>query len=69
VADGVKCGPHGGNNSETKSCMICWLSLETKVKPGIPNHGSGHVGFGSGHVGSKIMARTRPVTRVGWVGF
>jgi hypothetical protein len=34
VADGVKCGPHGGKNSETKSWTVFWLSLKTKVEPG-----------------------------------
>jgi hypothetical protein len=34
VADGVKCGPHGGKNSETKSWTVSWLSLKTKVEPG-----------------------------------
>jgi hypothetical protein len=34
VASGVKCGPHGGKNSETKSWTVSWLSLKTKVEPG-----------------------------------
>jgi hypothetical protein len=38
VADEVKCGPHGGKNSGTKSWMVSWLSLKTKVEPG--RHGS-----------------------------
>jgi hypothetical protein len=38
VARGVKCGPHGGKNSGTKSWMVSWLSLRTKVVPGL--HGS-----------------------------
>jgi hypothetical protein len=38
VASGVKCGPHGGMNSKMKSWMVSWLSLKTKVKPGL--HGS-----------------------------
>jgi hypothetical protein len=33
VASRVKCGPHGGKNSRTKSWTISWLSLKTKVKP------------------------------------
>jgi hypothetical protein len=33
VASGVKCGPHGGKNIETKSWTISWLSLKTKVEP------------------------------------
>jgi hypothetical protein len=33
VASGVKCGPHGSKNSGTKSWMISWLSLKTKVEP------------------------------------
>jgi hypothetical protein len=35
VASGVKCGPHGGKNSGTKSWTISWLSLKTKVEPGL----------------------------------
>jgi hypothetical protein len=34
VAIGVKCGPHGGKNSEKKSWMVSWLSLKTKFEPG-----------------------------------
>jgi hypothetical protein len=34
VADGVKCGPHGGKNSDTKSWTVSWLRLKTKVEPG-----------------------------------
>jgi hypothetical protein len=33
MASGVKCGPHGGKNSKTKSCTVSWLSLKTKVEP------------------------------------
>jgi hypothetical protein len=33
VASGVKCGPHGGKNSGTKSWTVFWLSLKTKVEP------------------------------------
>jgi hypothetical protein len=33
------------------------------------DHGLGHVGFRSGHVGSKLLARARPVTWLGRVGF
>jgi hypothetical protein len=32
VASGVKCGPHGGKKSKTKSWTVSWLSLETKVE-------------------------------------
>jgi hypothetical protein len=32
VSDGVKCRPHGGNNSKTKSWTVSWLSLKTKVE-------------------------------------
>jgi hypothetical protein len=32
VASGVKCGPHGGKNIETKSSTVFWLSLKTKVE-------------------------------------
>jgi hypothetical protein len=35
VASGVKCGPHGGKNSRTKSWTVSWLSLKTKVEPGL----------------------------------
>jgi hypothetical protein len=38
VASGVKCGPHRDKNSEKKSWTVSWLSLETKVEPGL--HGS-----------------------------
>jgi hypothetical protein len=35
VASGVKCGPHGGMNSKMKSWMVSWLSLKTRVEPGL----------------------------------
>jgi hypothetical protein len=35
VANGVKCGPHGGMNNKMKSWTVSWLSLKTKVKPGL----------------------------------
>jgi hypothetical protein len=35
VASGVKCRPHGGKNSGTKSWTVSWLSLKTKVEPGL----------------------------------
>jgi hypothetical protein len=35
VAGGVKCGPHGGLNSKMKSWTVSWLSLKTKVEPGL----------------------------------
>jgi hypothetical protein len=35
VASGVKCGPHGGMNSKIKSWTVSWLSLKTKVEPGL----------------------------------
>jgi hypothetical protein len=31
--DGIKCGPHGGKKSKTKSGTVPWLSLKTKVEP------------------------------------
>jgi hypothetical protein len=31
--DGIKCGPHGGKKSKTKSGTVSWLSLKTKVEP------------------------------------
>jgi hypothetical protein len=33
LASGVKCMPHGGKNSGTKSWTISRLSLKIKVKP------------------------------------
>jgi hypothetical protein len=38
VASGVKCGPHGDKNGKMKSRIVSWLSLKTKVEPGL--HGS-----------------------------
>jgi hypothetical protein len=38
VASGVRCGLHGGKNSKMKPWTVSWLSLKTKVKPGL--HGS-----------------------------
>jgi hypothetical protein len=35
VAIVVKCGPHGGMNSKMKSWTVSWLSLKTKVEPGL----------------------------------
>jgi hypothetical protein len=35
VASGVKCRPHGGKNDKMKSWTISWLSLKTKVEPGL----------------------------------
>jgi hypothetical protein len=35
VASGVKCRPHGGKNGKMKSWMVSWLSLKTKVEPGL----------------------------------
>jgi hypothetical protein len=35
VANGVKCGPHGGMNSKIKSGTVSWLSLKTNVEPGL----------------------------------
>jgi hypothetical protein len=35
IASRVKCGPYGGKNSGTKSWTVSWLSLETKVEPGL----------------------------------
>jgi hypothetical protein len=32
---GVKCGPHGGKNGKMKSWTVSWLSLKTKVDPGL----------------------------------
>jgi hypothetical protein len=32
---GVKCGPHGGMNIKMKSWTVSWLSLKTKVQPGL----------------------------------
>jgi hypothetical protein len=35
VASGVKCMPYGGKNSGMKSWPVSWLSLKTKVEPGL----------------------------------
>jgi hypothetical protein len=35
MASGVKCGPHGGKNGMMKSWTVSWLSLKTKVEPGL----------------------------------
>jgi hypothetical protein len=35
VASRVKCGPHGGMSSKIKSWTVSWLSLKTKVEPGL----------------------------------
>jgi hypothetical protein len=35
VASGVKCGPHGGKNGKMKSWTDSWLSLKTKIEPGL----------------------------------
>jgi hypothetical protein len=35
VASGVKFGPHGGMNSKMKSWTLSWLSVKTKVEPGL----------------------------------
>jgi hypothetical protein len=35
VVSGVKCGLHGGKNGEMKSWTVSWLSLKTKVEPGL----------------------------------
>jgi hypothetical protein len=34
VANGIKCGPHGGKNSKTKPWTVPWLSLKAKIKSG-----------------------------------
>jgi hypothetical protein len=35
VASGVKCGLFGGKKGKMKSWMVSWLSLKTKVEPGL----------------------------------
>jgi hypothetical protein len=35
VASQVKCRPHGGKNGKMKSWTVSWLSLKTKVEPGL----------------------------------
>jgi hypothetical protein len=35
MASGVKCEPHGGKNSKMKSRTVSWLTLKTKVEPGL----------------------------------
>jgi hypothetical protein len=35
VDGGVKCEPHGAKNDKKKSWTVSWLSLITKVEPGL----------------------------------
>jgi hypothetical protein len=35
VASKVECGLHGGKNRKMKSWTVSWLSLKTKVEPGL----------------------------------
>jgi hypothetical protein len=35
LASGVKGWPHGGKNGTMKSWTVSWLSLKTKVEPGL----------------------------------
>jgi hypothetical protein len=35
VASRVKCGPHDGKNGKMKSWTVSWLTLKTKVEPGL----------------------------------
>jgi hypothetical protein len=35
VASRVKCGPQGGKNGNMKSWTVSWLSLKTKIEPGL----------------------------------
>jgi hypothetical protein len=35
VASGVKCGLHGSKNGKIKSWTVSWLSLKSKVEPGV----------------------------------
>jgi hypothetical protein len=35
MASGVKWWPHGGKNGKMKSWTVSWLSLKTKVEPGL----------------------------------
>jgi hypothetical protein len=35
AASKIKCGLHGGKNNKMKSWKVSWLSLKTKVKPGL----------------------------------
>jgi hypothetical protein len=35
VASKIKCEPHGGKNGKMKSWTVSWLSLKTKVEPGL----------------------------------
>jgi hypothetical protein len=35
VASRVKCVSHGGKNGKMKSWTVTWLSLKTKVDPGL----------------------------------
>jgi hypothetical protein len=34
MASEIKCRPHGGKNNKTKSWMVSWLSLKTKIESG-----------------------------------
>jgi hypothetical protein len=34
IVSGIKCGLHGGKNNEMKLCMVRWLILKAKIKPG-----------------------------------
>jgi hypothetical protein len=58
VASRVKCGLHGGKNGKMKSRTVSWLSLKTKVEPGLRGAklgvviGGGYIkfaGFAVGH--------------------
>jgi hypothetical protein len=54
VASGVKCEQHGGKNDKMESLTVSWLSLKTKVKPGLR--------------GSRVMSGNwRRLHRVRWV--
>jgi hypothetical protein len=35
VANRVECGPHGGKDGKMKLWTVSWLSLKTKVEPGL----------------------------------
>jgi hypothetical protein len=43
VASGAKCGSQGAKNGKMKSSMVSFLSLKTKVEPGL--------------CGSRVMSR------------
>jgi hypothetical protein len=56
VASGIKCGPHGGKNSKTKSCTVSWLRFKTKEELGQPWGPSHEWRLEGGHTKSAEFA-------------